>query len=205
MRLNQHTKLVGHRAVLVPYCIHHVPNAHFAYRYHEWMKSPELLELTASEQLSLEEEYQMQQTWLKDDNKCTFIVLDAEKLNTSTETDAMVGDVNLFLNDPDDVSVGEIEIMTAESSSRRKGIASEALTAMMRYANEKLAVTKFVAKVGQNNAASRSFFQKLEFKQVSLNAVFHEVVLERLITGEERQKLLDSTSHVVIDHYDRSS
>ncbi|XP_062508139.1 alpha/beta-tubulin-N-acetyltransferase 9-like isoform X5 [Corticium candelabrum] len=198
MRLNQHTKLVGHRAVLVPYCIHHVPNAHFAYRYHEWMKSPELLELTASEQLSLEEEYQMQQTWLKDDNN-------AEKLNTSTETDAMVGDVNLFLNDPDDVSVGEIEIMTAESSSRRKGIASEALTAMMRYANEKLAVTKFVAKVGQNNAASRSFFQKLEFKQVSLNAVFHEVVLERLITGEERQKLLDSTSHVVIDHYDRSS
>lgn len=29
-------------------------------RYHEWMKSPELLETTASEPLSLEEEYNMQ-------------------------------------------------------------------------------------------------------------------------------------------------
>jgi hypothetical protein len=29
-------------------------------RYHEWMKSPELLETTASEPLSLEEEYDMQ-------------------------------------------------------------------------------------------------------------------------------------------------
>lgn len=28
--------------------------------YHEWMKSPELLELTASEPLSLEEEIDMQ-------------------------------------------------------------------------------------------------------------------------------------------------
>jgi hypothetical protein len=29
-------------------------------KYHEWMKSPELLEATASEPLSLDEEYEMQ-------------------------------------------------------------------------------------------------------------------------------------------------
>ncbi len=38
------------------------------FRYHEWMKSEELQQLTASEPLTLAEEYQMQQTWLEDDN-----------------------------------------------------------------------------------------------------------------------------------------
>lgn len=37
-------------------------------RYHEWMKSEELQKLTASEPLSLEEEYQMQLSWRQDNN-----------------------------------------------------------------------------------------------------------------------------------------
>ncbi len=45
-------------------------------RYHTWMKSPELLELTGSEPLSLEEEFAMQRTWRDSKDKCTFIVLD---------------------------------------------------------------------------------------------------------------------------------
>lgn len=35
-------------------------------RYHQWMKSAELLRLTGSEPLTLEEEYDMQQSWLID-------------------------------------------------------------------------------------------------------------------------------------------
>ena len=33
-------------------------------------------EMTASEPLTIEEEYEMQQSWLEDPTKCTFIVLD---------------------------------------------------------------------------------------------------------------------------------
>ncbi len=50
----------------------HVP------KYHQWMKSNELLQLTASEPLSLDEEYEMQKNWTIDSDKCTFIVIDKQ-------------------------------------------------------------------------------------------------------------------------------
>eukprot|EP01083_Nonionella_stella_P246243 855166_1 len=70
MRLNYETCLSGSKCLLVPYRPEHVET------YHEWMKSPFLLEATGSEPLSLEEEIKMQLSWRDDDDKCTFIVLD---------------------------------------------------------------------------------------------------------------------------------
>lgn len=45
--------------------------------------------------------------------ECTFIILDTEKWSrqSAPEEDCMVGDVNLFLTDSEDPSVGEIEVM----------------------------------------------------------------------------------------------
>ena len=110
MRLNQNTLLLGKKVVLVPYTPEHVP------RYHEWMKSEELQRLTASEPLTLEQEYAMQQSWREDADKCTFIVLAAEKWQGQpgpSEESCMAGDVNLFLTDLGDPSLGEIEVMIA--------------------------------------------------------------------------------------------
>lgn len=46
-------------------------------RYHEWMKSVELRTLTASEPLTLEEEYEMQKTWREDEDSVfySYIIL----------------------------------------------------------------------------------------------------------------------------------
>lgn len=37
-------------------------------QYHEWMSSEEIRQQTASEPLTLEEEYEMQQSWQKDED-----------------------------------------------------------------------------------------------------------------------------------------
>ncbi|KZS99652.1 uncharacterized protein LAESUDRAFT_94660 [Laetiporus sulphureus 93-53] len=71
MRCNANIMIVDHDVVLVPYRSEHVA------KYHEWMTSAELRELTASESLSLEEEYEMQRKWREDEDKLTFIVLAA--------------------------------------------------------------------------------------------------------------------------------
>ena len=88
MRINEHAVLVGEKVILVcgflltvrifwnahgdrltlvnaclqvPYQADHVP------LYNAWMQTPELLELTASEPLSLEEEYENQVSWREDE------------------------------------------------------------------------------------------------------------------------------------------
>lgn len=76
MRTNINTCLVGQRVVLVPYRHEHVST------YHSWMSNTDLLEMTGSEPLTLEEEYSMQLRWMTDEDKCTFIVLDREKCRT---------------------------------------------------------------------------------------------------------------------------
>ncbi|XP_045425815.1 N-acetyltransferase 9 isoform X2 [Lemur catta] len=192
MRLNQNTLLLGKKVVLVPYTSEHVP------RYHEWMKSEELQRLTASEPLTLEQEYAMQQSWREDADKCTFIVLDAEKWQAQpgiTEESCMAGDVNLFLTDLEDPTMGEIEVMIAEPSCRGRGLGTEAVLMMLSYVT-KLGLTKFEAKIGQGNEPSIRMFQKLYFEQVAVSSVFQEVTLRLILNEPVRQWLLEQTSHV---------
>ncbi|XP_032055599.1 N-acetyltransferase 9 [Aythya fuligula] len=192
MRINQDTVLQGSRATLVPYTTAHVP------RYHAWMQSEELQRLTASEPLSLEQEYEMQRSWRDDADKCTFIVLDTERWagQARGEEDCMVGDVNLFLTDTEDPTLGEIEIMIAEPSYRGRGFGKEATLMMMSYGVTDLGITKFEAKIGQENEASICMFKKLHFKEVAVNSVFREVTLRLDVSDEEKRWLLDQTSHV---------
>ncbi|KAK4484300.1 hypothetical protein RD792_006877 [Penstemon davidsonii] len=109
----QKMSLEGERVVLVPYMKEHVP------KYHAWMQDPAILQATASDPLTLHQEYEMQISWTQDPLKRTFIVLDKELvlgdfIHGQPYIEAMVGDVNIFMNDLDDPQIAEVEIMIAE-------------------------------------------------------------------------------------------
>jgi hypothetical protein len=75
MKNNQNLVLLGRKAKLVPYCKEHVPT------YHEWMKSPFLQEMTASEPLSLPQEFEMQQSWRDDPDSMNYPYSCSNKLS----------------------------------------------------------------------------------------------------------------------------
>ncbi|KAL2815591.1 GNAT domain-containing protein [Aspergillus cavernicola] len=162
MLLNTTTGISTSKVLLVPYSKWHVP------QYHEWMKDEEIQLLTASEPLTLKEEYGMQESWRNDADKLTFIIChptqnpypydDNAQVSLSEEDDSatrMIGDINLFLKIDDGeegtlepVVIGEIELMIAEKNDRGRGFGRAALLAFLRYviAHEGEVVGEFVGK-----------------------------------------------------------
>lgn len=188
--------LEGERVILVPYMEAHVP------KYHQWMKDPALLQATGSEPLTLDQEYQMQQSWNQDPNKQTFIVLDKELvegkfIHGNPGVEAMVGDVNLYMNDLDDSLLAEIEIMIAESKSRGKGLGKESVLMMMGFAVKNLGIHSFRVKIGDSNEGSLSLFKKLGFEETSYSEIFKEVTLELKVTKSKHEELLDMFGRIV--------
>ncbi|XP_023906840.1 GCN5-related N-acetyltransferase 9 isoform X2 [Quercus suber] len=188
--------LEGKKVIMVPYMEAHVP------KYHEWMQDPALLQATASEPLTLQQEFQMQLTWTQDPNKQTFIVLDREMvvgefIHGDPHVEAMVGDVNLYMNNFDDPNMAEIEIMIAEPKSRGKGLGKESVLLMMAFAVESLGIHIFRAKIGESNGASLTLFRKLGFEEASYSEIFKEVTLELQVTKPKHEELLHLLGNVV--------
>lgn len=197
MKINEHIKIIGKLVILVPYEAKHVP------KYHTWMQSPELQELTASEPLTLEEEYEMQRSWREDEDKCTFLILCRLTYEEChDEITALVGDTNLFLSqDPDtNERIAEAEIMIAEPQARGKGYGWEAMLLMMKYAQSTLAVDKFEAKIGMDNEKSQRMFKKMQFVEAKRVEVFREITYERKVTPEWCD-WLDQQVNLEIDKY----
>ncbi|PWY86110.1 hypothetical protein BO70DRAFT_360922 [Aspergillus heteromorphus CBS 117.55] len=173
MLLNAKTAISTSTVLLVPYSRWHVP------RYHEWMKDEEIQEATASEPLSIEEEYAMQESWRQDPDKLTFIVcLPAPGASSSTGNtihqltdaddtpDRMVGDINLFLRiddgeegDSEPQIIGEIELMIAEKANQRRGFGKAALYTFLRYIVDR--ETEILEEfVGGDGSASQAMAEK---------------------------------------------
>ena len=156
MLLNARIALSTPSVLLVPYTQHHVP------LYHKWMQDPALRAATASEPLTLHEEYAMRTSWRADHDKLTFIVClplqdpqgGAAGTVRAAEDDGearMVGDINLFLfaadDDENDTSntkddpksrgvVGELELMIATPIHQGRGLGRAAVVAFVSYVLE---------------------------------------------------------------------
>lgn len=152
MIINQEIAVISGEILLVPYSAHHVP------QYHRWMSSSQLRMLTASEELTLEEELDNQKSWREDSDKLTFISVDASSWNqrnrqlgaareeqnckqdviaTIDDEDAtMRGDVNMFFQEDEANAshiLGEVNIMVANPSARGKGFGKRVLLIFLWY------------------------------------------------------------------------
>jgi hypothetical protein len=110
----------------------------------------------------------------------------------------MIGDVNLFLNDPYDRHSAEIEVMIAEPEARRNGHATLALSAIMQLGVTHLNIKTYIAKISFENMSSITLFlTKFVFKEVSRSEVFKEVTLHRHVDAEF-MILLEGLSSIAI-------
>ncbi|CAF1000063.1 unnamed protein product [Rotaria sordida] len=169
MYINSNTVLFGRTILLVPYGKHHVK------KYHTWMENEEIRELTASLPLSIDEEYEMQQTWLNDKDKCTFIILSKE----------------IFDRTHDETVTG-----------RHKGYGIETLYTFIRYAIEILNINRFIVKIGLKNLASITLFTtKFHFLTIQTSEIFQEITMERHVDNEFIDLLHTKTPNYKIDFY----
>ena len=174
MKLNANTVLQVNEITLVPYLSEHVP------RYHDWMQNEDLLVLTASEPLTIEQEFEMQKSWLEDDDKLTFII--HSKTSSSVvqgleQYGGMIGDVNLFFND----DAAELEIMIADSEHRCRGFGKLVCEMMMSFAFNELGHKTYVVKIGLTNTKSIKLFKILGFVEESISEIFQEVTMKKKI------------------------
>ncbi|RXK34968.1 hypothetical protein M231_07782 [Tremella mesenterica] len=143
-------------------------------KYHEWMQDVTLREATASEPLTLEEEYEMQQL--------TFIILARQHHSASRSGEEresrMIGDVNMFLADGFEGDA-ECEIMIADPIDRGKGYAGEAMRIFLSYITTRLNIrpSQLIARIGNTNQASIRLFQTLGFVIERVVDVFEQVDL----------------------------
>ncbi|KAF4589636.1 putative METHIONYL-TRNA SYNTHETASE, mitochondrial [Ophiocordyceps camponoti-floridani] len=173
--------------LLIPYQAHHVPT------YHTWMQDPRILAATASEPLTLQQEYENQISWRCASDKLTFIICEADG--------ELRGDVNLFLQaesvdffsgGEEDVITVEVDVMIAAEGHRRKGLGRAAvqtvLTYLLRHQDDLLneylhddnggntrRIAGLKAKIGDDNVGSKALFYALGFRRAAGPDYFGEV------------------------------
>ena len=72
----------------------------------------------------------------------------------------MCGDTNLFRHSYLPPRTAELEVMVAHEAAQRKGIATEAIQLLLRWAREAWGVHRCVVKVGGGNERSLKLFRE---------------------------------------------
>ncbi len=164
--------------------LHLVPfDAAFVEKYFSWMSDKQLAADTDSEGITVEDIREVQKMYACSDKDVCFIIafdpdgkVDPARLQdgstkVSELADMIVGDVNLFTPKK---GVFEINIMIAEKSMRKKGVASAAFKMAADYARS-IGKELIIAKINSSNEASLKFFEKLGFERVKEIPAFQQV------------------------------
>ena len=174
--------------LLVPYDRRHVPT------YHAWMEDEAVRAATASERLTLEEEYENQESWRSSGDKLTFIVcrprrVDGDSSSTSSTSSAvvagvddapgqMVGDINFFLTPYEEEDgtengfAGEVDVMIAALDDRGKGYGRAAVTAFLHYIlqRQRAAILAEASSASSASSFSSTVLRQLVVKIQATNA-----------------------------------
>ncbi|KAI9149524.1 putative methionine--tRNA ligase [Paramyrothecium foliicola] len=180
--------IASSKALLVPYEARHVLT------YHAWMQDPEIQQATASEPLTLDEEYENQQSWRAAHDKLTFIVCapDVELQShgaTAGKEDAdakMKGDVNFFLHayqdedgdEHDGWLTGEVDVMIADKAHRGQGLGRASVCALLVYLHQHLGQILQEHDSGAGTAASselKGLMVKIQESNVASRALFQKL------------------------------
>lgn len=141
--------------------------------------------MTCTEPYSLEQEYEYQKEWNEDESKYIFIILDK-----TLSDHPMAGDINLFITqniytDNNNEQMAELNIMIAEEKSRRKGLAQETLELIIKWAQEKLEIKTFVAKIQHDNIGSIKLFKKIGFVEREYVESFKEYTFTLTLKNDD--------------------
>lgn len=154
--------------------------------------------------MTLEEEYENQQSWRSARDKLTFIVcapLEAAcahiQAGREDSNGRMRGDINFFLypyesEDDEDVPqswlTGEVDVMIADKDHRGKGLGRAAVCMLLAYLKRNIdailrehaeegVLRGLMVKIKQDNAASVALFRKLGFLQKGEVNYFGEITM----------------------------
>ncbi|EGR29149.1 n-acetyltransferase 9, putative [Ichthyophthirius multifiliis] len=200
----QHFYLKTPKILLCPYLKQFIP------LYHQFMQDEEILYLTGSEPLTIDEELQNQESWLKDESKYTFIIFQKDeniKLHyddfpEETYNYRMVGDINLFFHSYIEENEAEIDVMIADKQARRQGLAQQAVEIMMDFGMAYYKKNRFIAKIKNDNQKSIKLFEKigfLKFEEVQkFNEVHYQMIFSDIMTMDQFYQKYQHISNVQI-------
>jgi RimJ/RimL family protein N-acetyltransferase len=144
----------------------------FVQIFHKWMQEEEVLQLTSTDPMSLEDVTNLSCQSLKGHCIVKIILLDG----------VPIGDVDLFYSvDEDLLRAGEINILIAEKQYRSKGYGKIALVnfiEILKKQADSLRPEYLCAKINKENAASIRLFENAGFvKECDVPNVFDEFKL----------------------------
>lgn len=90
------------------------------------------------------------------------------------ENNSTIGLIDLFDFDPKNNRAG-IGILIKNASDRSKGLGSEALDLLIRYAFQQLQLHQLYANIGEDNQASLHLFTKFGFEKIGIKKQWNKV------------------------------